>query len=469
MPRMPFGINVSFSGDTLRVVLRTGLMHIAATPHVQASILRLQMDRWTECFPRLPLDRILQLLDANATASDGRAHDDVTAVIIPSFHESRESQVADAYREFCRAVGMELCRTASQLGCLHFTALYFATRVPALIQRMKVNPGLMFALVMSAAHAERNTGSGLQLLQAMADRKEASIATKLRFPPGTWRILKRVTPAALRPHRMKRFRNALWSAERARIARHLPQLGVNVLELLSADYVRDRRPALNRISHRLLHELAEMESPTGREPLIAQRISAILMSHDLLFPKQPLHVASLEHVDRLYERYLDVIEPDDLKRSCGGMMTRFPSPPIPGDECFTPLRTAKELLRESILQTNCCCSGHYLRSIMRRRRYFYRVDGGGFDRLTVELVQEEQGDRPIWRLGEVRGPKNRFPHRPRTTFDCLATWLADYQRVADECVLPVYHPLAYDHAKYETEEESEGPIEKGTMYPLFDQ
>ena len=112
---------------------------------------------------------------------------------------------------------------------------------------------------------------------------------------------------------------------------------------------------------------------------------------------------------------------------------RFPPPPIRGNDCVRPIETGEELIHESIVQGNCSVT--YFESVLSGSRYFYRVEQkAGFERCTAELVPEEESDRTVWRLGEVRN-RNNCPAR-RSTVECLAVWLADEQHLPDARVMP---------------------------------
>ena len=124
----------------------------------------------------------------------------------------------------------------------------------------------------------------------------------------------------------------------------------------------------------------------------------------------------------------------------------FPPAPIQGDTCIHPITSGEELIHESAVQRNCSMSR--FEGIVAGEKYFYRVDAKfGFERCTVELLREEEEDRTIWRLGDVRASANRAAKR--STLDSLAIWLADQQHLPDSRVLPTYHPLAYDSSRCE--------------------
>jgi hypothetical protein len=354
----------------------------------------------------------------------------------PTGRNARKTNRANAYRSFFSAAGYSLCREISRFGGLHFSLLYYASRVTSLLMRLlETNVGLAFALVAQASRLRVRGGRDLEFLEGLLGKKEREIATELGFPHGTWRILKRVCPAALTVGRCERFRHSLRHPTRARIGRHLERLGASVLEIF-AEVDPD---GFDRIENAFLHELAEAEPPETHRPRIASRLLALLAAHRRWFSDTPLHLKTLSQLDQLCERYLAFIDPKQINRLRG---LRLPPPPVPEDDCIRAIQTGDELARESALQQNCVAT--MLGSVMLGESYLYRVEPRfGFERCTVELVREEDDEQTVYRMGEVRTRNNGTPKR--STIDAIGVWLADRQHLPDARVLPRYHPMAVDH------------------------
>ena len=107
--RLPLGINASFQSGALLIVTKSGLLQITAAPHVQASKLSIDTGRWTSCFPRLPLDHIVHVLDGIESRSQSEEmRDDVRTVF-----DQHTLRRIEALHFFVTAVGTDLCRTVA--------------------------------------------------------------------------------------------------------------------------------------------------------------------------------------------------------------------------------------------------------------------------------------------------------------------------------------------------------------------
>ena len=427
-----------FRDGSLHIASKRGILQIEAMPAVTARRFDLKSPTgpfWEDCFPRLRLDRLVCLVDniGLVPPPEPRTARSRHLQVPPDVLEAGEACLA-----FLLASNVELCRTIAKFGMLHFTMLYYATRLRVFRRLIDTNRGLAFALTVRVARLHRKPQQGLDLLKGLLNQRENEIAQKLGFPPGSWKILKRLCPGGLTVNRLQGFRRSLWKPDKMRIARHLPRLGPDVMELLTYDQMAAAGPLLT-IGNRFFHELSGQESLDQRMPRIARDLLAIASAQGQCFPDVPLHVTSLEQVSRLRERYLPCFDPDVL-----GILqrVRFPPPPIQGDVCIHPIERGAELLRESVIQRNCAVT--MFDCVMSGEKYFYRVEAKfGFERCTVELLRENEEERSIWRLGEVRDPANHWAKR--STLESLAVWLADQQHLPDSRVLPKCHPLAFDH------------------------
>ena len=441
-PRLTF--YATFRNGSLHLGCNRGILRIDSVPMVRASKFDLKFRQgpmWQECFPRLRLDRLFRLID-ELGLSDSWDSGTCSAGCVQRLWASPDTWVtAEACLEFLRSAGLPLCRKIAALGQMHFMVLFYAARLPLLGRLLETNRGLAFALIVAAVRLRHEPQQGLDFLGNFLRKREANIAEGLGFPPGAWRLLKRVSPGALTRSRLERFRRCLWQPAKARIARHLPRLGPSVMEILA------HRPAadsgLVRIDNHFLCEVAEQETATARTARTASRLFAFIAARNRHFPDTPVCITSTEQLERLYDRYFLYLD----SRTLNTLRTMlFPPPPVQGDTCIHPIKHGEELIHESTVQRNCSMT--MFEDVMAGEKYFYRVDEKfGFERCTVELLREEEEDRTIWRLGEARDPANRVAKR--STLDSLAVWLADQQHLPDSRVLPKYHPLAYDSDRCE--------------------
>ena len=436
--------HATFRDGSLYLASRRGILRIASSPTVWAAKIDLnscQGPAWAESFPRFRLDRLFRLIEKLGMESSGDSWTYSTGGLGRFWAPPDTQATAEACLEFLRSAGLTLCRRIAALGSLHFTVLYYATRLPVLRRLLEANLGLAFALTIHAARHRHESQQGLDLMESLLRRREAEIATEIGFPPGSWKILKRVSPGALTQNRLERFRRCLWQPAKARIARHLHRLGPSVMEILAHNIIAD--DCVSLIDNRFLYEVAEQESAAARTARTAARLFAVFSARERYFPDTPICIKSTKHLERLYDRCFPYFDSRTLKTLRN---VRFPPPPIQGDTCIHPIKTGDELIRESTVQRNCSLT--MFENVVAGEKYFYRVEAKfGFERCTVELLREDEEDRTIWRLGEARDSANRLARR--TTLDSLAVWLADQQHLRDARVLPKYHPLAYDHGQCE--------------------
>lgn len=441
-PRLTF--YATFRDGSLHIGRKRGILRIDSAPTVRAAKLDLKSSQgpaWEECFPRFRLDRLFRVIDELGLLESQDSWTCPKGDIQRYWASPDTWATAEACLEFLKSAGLPLCRRIAALGQMHFTVLFYATRLPLLARLLETNRGLAFAATVAAVRLCHQPRQGLDLLEGLLRKREADIADELGFPPGSWRLLKRVSSGALTSSRLDRFRHCLWQPAKARIARHLPHLGPSVMEILAHSLTADS--GLVRIDTRFLYEVAEQETATARTARTASRLFALISARNRYFPGAPLCIASTEQLERLYDRYFPYLDSRTLNMLRSMM---FPPPPIQGDMCIHPIKSGEELIRESTVQRNCSLT--MFDDVMAGERYFYRVDAKfGFERCTVELLREDEEDRTIWRLGEARDSANRIARR--STLDSLAVWLADQQHLADGRVLPKYHPLAYDSDRRE--------------------
>ncbi|MEI8372165.1 MAG: hypothetical protein WCJ35_04925 [Planctomycetota bacterium] len=438
--------HANFRGGSLYLGCKRGILRIDSVPMVRASKFDLKSRQgsvWQECFPRLRLDRLFRVIDELGLLDNWDSWTRSTGCVQRHWASPDTWATAEACLEFLRSANLPLCRRIAALGEMHFAVLFYATRLPLLGRLLETNRGLAFALVAAAVRLCSEPQQGLDLLRNLLRKREADIAEEVGFPPGSWRLLKRVSPGALTCSRLERFRQCVWQPAKARIMRHLPRFGPSVIEILA------HRPAANgglvRIENRFLCEVAEQESATARTATIASRLFALISARNRYFLGTPLCIASMEQWKQLCDRYSPWFDMEILKMLRTMM---FPPAPIQGDTCIYPITSGEELIHESGVQRNCVMTR--FEGIVAGEKYFYRVDAKvGFERCTVELLREEEEDRTIWRLGEVRNSANRVAKR--STLDSLAIWLADQQHLPDSRVLPKYHPLAYDNNRCEAQ------------------
>lgn len=441
-PRLTF--YATFRDGSLHVGRNRGVLRIDSVPAIRASKFDLKSNQkpaWEECFPRLRLDPLFRLVDELGLLEGDDSWTCPKGDIQPYWASPDTWATAEACLGFLRSAGLPLCRRIAALGQMHFSVLFYATRLPLLQRLLETNRGLAFALTAVAVRLRDQPRQGLDLLGNLLRRREADIADELGFPPGSWRLLKRVSPGALTRGRLDRFRRCLWQAAKARIARHLPRFGPSVMEILAHDLAADS--GLVRIDPRFLYEVAEQEAATARIARTASRLFALISARNRYFPDAPLRITSTEQLERLYDRYFPYLDSRTLNMLRSMM---FPPPPIQGDTCIQPIKSGEELIRESTVQRNCSLT--MFDDVMAGEKYFYRVEAKfGFQRCTVELLREDEEDQTIWRLGEARDSANRIAKR--STLDSLAVWLADQQHLPDGRVLPKYHPFAYDNDRCE--------------------
>ena len=423
---------------------KRGILRIESAPTVRASKLDLkscQGPAWVECFPRLRIDRLFRVIDELGLLDNADSWTWPTRGVQRYWASPDTLATAEACLDFLRSAGLTLCRKIASLGEMHFTVLFYASRLPLLGRLLDTNPGLAFALIAAAVRLRHEPQQGLDLLESLLTKREADISKEVGFPPGSWRILKRISPGGLTQSRLERFRRCLWQPAKARIARHLPRFGPSIMEILAHKLAADG--GLVRIDNRFLYEVAEQEAATARTPRIASRLFALVSARNRYFPDTPLCITSTEQLQRLYDRYFLYLDSRTLN-TLRSML--FPPAPIQGDTCIHPIKNGEELIHESTVQRNCVLT--LFEDVVAGDRYFYRVDATfGFERCTVELLREDEEDRTIWRLGEARDSANRLAKR--STLDSLAVWLADQQHLPDGRVLPKYHPLAYDNDRCE--------------------
>ncbi len=436
--------HANFRDGSLYLGCKRGILRIDSGPAVRASKFDLKSRQgpvWQECFPRLKLDRLFRVIDVLGLLDNWDSWTCSTGCVRPHWASPDTWATAEACLEFLRSANLPLCRRIAALGEMHFAVLFYATRLPLLGRLLETNRGLAFALVAAAVPLRTRPQQGLDLLRNLLGKREADIAEDVGFPPGSWRLLKRISSGALTRRRLQRFRQCVWQPAKARIMRHLPRLGPSVIEILA------HRSAVNdglvRIDNRFLCDLAEQEPDTARTATTASELFALASARDRYFPNTPLCVTSMGQWLQLYNRYFPWFDMENLKRLRTMM---FPPAPIQGDTCIHPITSGEELVHESGVQRNCVMT--MFEGIVAGEKYFYRVDAKfGFERCTVELLREEEEDRINWRLGQVRNPANRVAKR--STLDSLAVWLADRQHLPDSRVLPKYHPLAYDSDRCE--------------------
>ncbi len=248
---MTLSFYAAFRDGALHLGSTRGILRIEVVPAVKATKLDLKSPagpHWQACFPRLRLDRLLHLVDKLGldTPPDWWASRERSFLAPPDVLDTAEACLA-----FLRAADVELCRTLAKFGTLHFTMLYHAARLPAFRRLIDANRGLAFALAVRVAGLRREPQRALVLLDSLLKQREKEIAEALDFPPGSWKILKRLCPGALTAKRLRGLRGCLWRPEKMRIARHLPRLGSERLgsaRLLPGGWRRisaaDRQPVL---------------------------------------------------------------------------------------------------------------------------------------------------------------------------------------------------------------------------------
>lgn len=137
-------------------------------------------------------------------------------------------------------------------------------------------------------------------------------------------------------------------------------------------------------------------------------------------------IQSIEHYRHLRRRNYQLM---GTCRFAHREQPNFPAPPWPGEPGYAvPLENWRDLIRESIEMKNCVGEDHaFLRNIQQGRTYLYRVEQAwGMSRATL-YVENSDG---LWRIREARGRGNQPLNRRELR--CLATWVADHQRIADE-------------------------------------
>ena len=374
--------HANFRDGSLYLGCKRGILRIDSVPAVRASKFDLKSRQgpvWQECFPRLKLDRLFRVIDVLGLLDNWDSWTCSTGRVQRHWAAPDTWATVEACLEFLRSANLPLCRRIAALGQMHFTVLFYATRLPLLGRLLESNRGLAFALIAAAVRLRSEPQQGLDLLRNLLRKREAEhCQRRLAFHRALGGCSSESRPERCTCSRLERFRQCVWQPTKVRISRHLPRFGPSVIEILA------HRPAANgglvRIDNRFLCEVAEQESATARTATIASRLFALIAARNRYFPGTPLCVTSMEQWKRLCERYF----PHSNVRTLKMLRTMmFPPAPIQGDTCIHPIKSGEELIHESTVQRNCSltmfeerCGGREILLSGRREGRLSALHGG---------------------------------------------------------------------------------------------
>lgn len=331
-------------------------------------------------------------------------------------------ETATALGAFRRACGLPLCKQVARFRStrLQYLMLACLQRIPALEQHLD-NPGLFFHMCSSVADYP-DVSEAAEQVRRYASLPRRAMVRELALPSAAF--LHKIRPEAITRRRLAGLLAIPHRSRAFRTMSHLPELGASAVNILTNQRLFDQ------VESAFLVELAERKLDRFR-PRIARNLSQLIHVSEQVGQKREARYPTIASLQNAYNRWFGYIEPYETEFL---LPLRFPEPPIESDDGFIePIRSFCQLLLETVQMENCCASR--AEHVLEGSLYYYRVlPRWGMTRATMELVPSAD-DPHIWRLSEVKGPKNCS--MPPNLIRCLAIWLAQKQRVEDErYVLP---------------------------------
>ena len=317
-------------------------------------------------------------------------------------------------RAFCSAIPENVRQIVRRFTDRHWHVMCFLARCgTAALELMEANPALAFCLANNWVFHHPPVSGPMRSARRQLPKTQRKIAEWLGLlgNRSTVRTLRKIHPSAATIPNMLSLRRNLMDKNTAKIIRHLPRIGHQVMDILCHNAL------MRRVSQRFLLEAAVL--PDKPEIFledyvnIGWRLQETLRMSEMLMPglNDQVGFASLSHLHTVHQELISDMERLEVDKYRD---VSFPPSPLPGTNTIRAITNPAMLFEEGRVQHNCVAS--YIDRIVSRECYMYRILEP--ERATL-CLSVQQGK---WIILDARASCNRAV-RPETQ-QAINDWMA---------------------------------------------